>query len=213
MRAKKSSFFCFAAALLLSSPAMAKPLSYPGGWQTMAEISGDGYTLLNSYTLSPVFGIGLHNEYNRDMDYQMHSLYIANRLWRGNYPDAQANLYLQSGVGYARADGGDKEALAGYTGLLADWENRRFYTEYSNRFVDAGPIDKAFTQQARLGIAPYIGESGALHTWAILQFNHDPTGKDKFAVTPLVRFFKGSTMVEAGIRDDGKALFHVMHQF
>ncbi len=206
-------FICFGAVLVAPFSAIAKPLTYPGGWQTMAEASGDAFTLLNTYTLSPVLGIGLHNEYNRDSDYQMHSLHIANRLWRGNYPDAQANLFLQSGVGYARADGGNDESLAGYTGILADWENRRFYTEYSNRYVHAGSVDKAFSQQARVGVAPYIAESGALHTWLILQADHNPTGIDPFTVTPLVRLFQNTTMVEAGVRSDGEILFHVMQQF
>lgn len=201
-------------AFILSSPsADAKPLSYPGGWQTTVDLSGDEYSFLNTYTFSPVYGIGLHNEYNRDEDYQMHSLHLANRLWRGNYPDAQANLYLESGIGYARTDGGDEESAAAYTGILADWENRRFYTEYSNRYVHADDIHQEFTQSARVGVAPYIAESGALHTWLILQVDHKPRGDDHFTVTPLVRLFKEATMVEAGVRNDGEILFHVMHQF
>jgi hypothetical protein len=198
---------------LAASPAEAKPLSYPGGWQTRADFSGDGASLLNTYTLSPLYGIGLHNEYNREDDYQMHSLHLANRLWRGNYPDAQANLYLESGLGYARSDGGDEESAAAYTGILADWENRRFYTEYSNRYVHAGDVTEKFSHSARIGVAPYIAESGDLHSWLILQLDHTPKGDNHFTVTPLVRLFQASTMVEAGIRNDGKILFHVMHQF
>lgn len=196
-----------------SSGVWAKPLSYPGGWQSMVEGSGDAYMVLNSYTITPTFGLGLQNEYDREHDYQMHSLYMANRLWRGNYPDAQANLFLQSGLGYARADGGDEESGAGYTGLLADWENRRLYTEYQNRYVWAGDIGKEYTQKARIGVAPYVAEAGALHTWLILQVDHRPERDDHFTVTPLVRLFKGSTLGEAGISEDGEATFHIMHQF
>ncbi len=199
--------------VLTTSAAQAKPLTYPGGWQATLDLSGDGYSLLNTYTVSPVIGFGLHHEYNRSEDYQMHSLHMANRLWRGNYPDAQANLYLESGIGYARSDGGDDESAAGYTGILADWENRRIYTEYANRYVEAGDIDSGFSQRARLGVAPYIAESGSVHTWLILQIDHAPEAKDNFTVTPLVRLFKDSTMVEAGVRNDGEILFHVMHQF
>lgn len=190
----------------------AKPLTYPSGWQTMAEVTGSEFTLLNTYTMSPVFGVGVHNEYNRDDDYQMHSLHLANRLWRRNYPDAQANLYLQSGIGYAWADDGD-ESPAAYSGLLADWENRLIYAEYSNRYVHAGDVGRHFSQSARFGAAPYVAEAGALHTWLIVQLDHTPTADDTFTVTPLVRLFQNTTMVEAGIRNDGEILFHLMQQF
>ena len=200
-------------AILSPCAAFAKPLTYPGGWQTMAETSGDAFMLLNSYTITPTLGFGLQNEYDREGDYQMHSLTMINRLWRGNYPDAQANLFLHSGVGYARADGGDEESAAAYTGLLADWENRRLYTEYSNHYINAGDVNKEFTQRGRVGVAPYIGEAGDLHTWLIMQVDHHPERDDNFTVTPVVRFLKGSTMVEAGVNENGEGLFHLMHAF
>ena len=213
MRLKLLPFLTAGIAMLGGFAAEAKPLTYPGGWQTVAEGSGDAFMLLNSYTITPTFGLGLQNEYDRDADYQMHSLAITSRLWRGNYPDSQANLFLLSGVGYARADGGTDESPAAYTGILADWEDRRFYTEYQNRYVHAGDVHKEFTQKARLGIAPYVAEAGALHTWLILQVDHKPAADDHFKVTPLVRMFKGSTMIEAGISEDAEPLFHFMYQF
>jgi len=208
-----STILCLTIAAGAVNPALAKPLTYPGGWQTMAEASGERFTLLNSYTITPRFGVGLHHEYDRDADYQMHSLHMTNLLWRGNYPDSQGNLFLQSGLGYARTDGGDEQSGAAYTGILADWEDRRIYTEYSNRYIHAGDVDTQFTQQARLGIAPYIAEAGELHTWLILQVDHSPEKDDNFTVTPLVRMFKNTTMIEAGADEDGKILLHFMHQF
>ena len=196
-----------------STAALAKPLTYPGGWQSVAEASGDAFMLRNSYTITPTFGLGVQNEYDREGDYQMHSVVMLNRLWRGNYPDAQANLFLESGVGYARADGGSDESAAAFTGILADWENRRLYTEYSNRYIHAGDVNTEFTQRGRVGVAPYLGEAGDLHTWLIMQVDHHPARDDNFTVTPVVRFLKGSTMVEAGINENGEGLFHLMHAF
>lgn len=212
MRLKYFTITALTASLALICSAQAKPLTYPGGWQTTAEVTGDMVSLLNTYTITPKWGVGLHNEYDREMDYQMHSLHVTHLLWRGNYPDAQANLFLQGGAGYARSDEG-ADSVAGYAGLLADWENRRFYTEYSNRYVHAGGIDKKFTQQARIGVAPYVAEAGSLHTWLILQADHTPTNDDTFSITPVVRVFKKSTMVEAGVRDDGQVMLHLMHAF
>ncbi len=213
MNLKYLPFLTVGMALLGGVPAGAKPLSYPGGWQTTIEGSGETYMLLNSYTITPTLGLGLQNEYDHEIDYQLHSLAITNRLWRGNYPDSQANLFLLSGIGYARADGGGNEAAAAYTGILADWEDRRFYTEYQNRYIHAGDVNREYTQKARIGVAPYIAESGALHTWLILQVDHKPEADDPIKVTPIVRLFQGSTMIEAGINEDAEPLFHFMYQF
>ena len=213
MSLKLLPFLTAGMALLGGFSVEAKPLTYPGGWQTTAEASGDAFMLLNSYTITPTFGLGLQNEYDREADYQMHSLSITHRLWRGNSPDSQGNLFLLSGAGYARADGGTAESPAAYTGILADWEDRRIYTEYQNRYVHAGDVNREYTQKARIGVAPYIAESGALHTWLILQVDHKPKADDPIKVTPLVRLFQGSTMIEAGINEDAEPLFHFMYQF
>jgi hypothetical protein len=123
---------------------------------------------------------------------------------------------LQSGAGIAYSDTGDFDdeiQPAIFTGILADWENRRIFTSYENRVTDAGDIDHHFMQAARVGIAPYIGEYGDLHTWLMLEIEHHPTSDDKITLTPLVRLFKGTNLVEAGMSNHGELLFNWMHQF
>ena len=164
------------------------------------------------YTVTPTLAFGFRSEYDRDDKYQVHSLTMNNRLWRGNYPDAQANIYLMSGIGGAIKDKSGDTSAAAFTGLETDWENRRFLTAYENKIV-YGKIDKEFTQSARLGIAPYIGEAGDLHTWLMLQVDHRPENDDKLTVTPLVRLFKGGDLAEAGISNKGTFLFNYTHQF
>ncbi len=139
-----------------------------------------------------------------------------NLLKRWNKPDSQANLYLKSGVGAAYSDHGafDHETEpAFYTGLAADWEDRRFFTSYENRFTEAGDIDDFFMQSARVGVAPYIGEYGDIHTWLMLQVDHQPEAEDKVTVTPLVRFFKGVHLVEAGMNNNGELLFNYVIRY
>ncbi len=198
---------------LLPHCAQARPVSYPGGWMLMAQNDGDRNALELDYTFTPVFALGLRNEYDRADRYQIHSLALNNRLWRKNFPDAQANVFLMSGIGYAFENGGSDSSPAAYTGIEADWENRRFYTNYENKFTYAGTIDSEFSQSARIGVAPYIAEAGALHTWLMLQADHRPEGGQHFTLTPLVRLFKDAHLAEAGISTDGKILFNYTHQF
>lgn len=165
------------------------------------------------YTFTPTLALGVRSEYDRDDRYQILSFTMNNRLWRGNYPDAQANLYLLSGIGYAFDNGSNESSPAAFTGIEADWENRRFFTSYENKITYAGEVDKKFSQSARVGVAPYVAEAGALHTWFMLQADHRPESDDVFTVTPLVRFFKGTHLLEAGMSNTGTVLFNYTHQF
>lgn len=179
----------------------------------MIQNGGSRNTVSLDYTFTPTLALGLRSEYDRMDRHQIHTLTMNNRLWRGNYPDAQANLYLLSGIGYAFDNGTHETSPAVFSGIEADWENRRFFTSYENKITYAGDVDKKFSQSARIGLAPYIAEAGALHTWFMLQADHRPESDKEFTVTPLVRFFKGTNLVEAGFSSDGSVLFNYTHQF
>ncbi len=209
---KKTAFLCMLL-LLQAGTAFARPVSYPDGFMLMLHNDGTQHGMELSYTVTPRTAFGLHSLYDTAGDYQMHTATMNNLLWRGNYPDAQANLFLMTGIGYAQTDGAKEQSVAGHIGIEADWENRRFYTLYENRYLAAGDVDRQFSQKARLGVAPYIGESGALHTWLILQAEHTPAMDDPFTITPIIRLFKDTNLVEAGISDNGDILFNWTHQF
>lgn len=204
----------FAGTSLFIGPALAgKPVSYPGGWSSMITTNADAHALQLLYSPTAKYSVGYGLEYWRDNDYAIHALQINNLLKRWNMPDAQANLYLKSGVGIATSDEGDFDGEtdpAAFTGVLADWENRRLFISYENRYTEAGNIDDFFMQSARVGVAPYIGDYGDLHTWLMLEASHTPEDDDTVSVTPLVRFFKGNHLVEAGASNRGDVMFHWM---
>ncbi len=191
--------------------ANARPVSYPEGWTSMLMNNGDRNALHLHYSPTAKYSIGYKFEYWREDEYSINAIQVNNLLKRWNAKEWQANLYLKSGLGFAHSDKGnfDNEiGIAGFTGIGADWENRRFFTSYENRYTKAGEFDKFYMQSARIGIAPYIGDYGDLHTWLILDAEHKPTAADKFTITPTVRLFKGSHMVETGISDQGDFLFN-----
>ena len=196
---------------LFALPAQARPVSYPDGWTLMTMNDGERNMLHLNHTFTPSLALGYSAEYWREDKFQLHALQMNNLLKRWNNPGSQANLYLQSGIGaaYSNKQPFDRDwRPAAFTGLAADWENRRFYTSYENRFTWAEDIASAFMQQARIGIAPYIGDYGDLHSWLILQVNHSPEASDPVTVSPIVRLFKGDHLAEAGISNKGDVTFN-----
>jgi hypothetical protein len=204
-------FFVFIAVLLITMPAQARPISYPGGWTAMTMNDSDENSAYILYTPDPHYSFGWQHEYTRGSGSHADFLQLNNLLHRWNNPASQANLYLESGIGVAY-DSDDTEPAA-YTGLSADWETRRWYLSYGNKFAYAGDIDRAASHEARIGVAPYVANYGSLHTWLMLQADYDAGNNDSLSLTPLVRMFKATTMVEAGVNLDGGVLFHLMHTF
>lgn len=205
---------CLAAvALALATlPAQARPVSYPGGWTAMQMHDADATTLHLHYSPTVNYSVGYKAEYWRDGDWQFHGLQLNNLLKRWNMPGAQANAYLKTGLGAALK--GDDQTAAGFAGLAADWETRRYFTSYENRYTEAGgAVEGFFMQKARLGIAPYIGDYGVLHTWLMLQVVHMPERDDPVTVTPMVRLFKDVYMAEFGISHRGDVMANMVIRF
>ncbi len=198
--------FLFLLTLVLASPAMARPVSYADGWMFMTMNDGgtNGAALL--YSPSSTFAFGPFLEHERDTDGELAGLQFNYLAKRWNNPDSQANFYILSGLGIARNE--HDASPSGYIGMEADWEDRRFFTSYENRYTHAQGVREEFQQRARIGIAPYVAEYGGLHTWLMLQADHQPKDHDNFTVTPLIRVFKGAYLGEAGISDSGKILFN-----
>ena len=201
---------------LVIPTADARPVSYPGGWTLMLMNNGDVNSAHAHYSLTAKTSVGYKFEYWRDRDFTLNAVQMNNLLKRWNEKDSQANLYLKSGVGIAHSNGGPKDgetSAAGFTGIAADWENRRFFTSYENRYTEAGEIDDFFMQSARVGWAPYEGDYGDVHTWIMLQAEHTPESEHNFTVTPLVRVFKDVHLFEAGMSTRGEVLFNYVFRY
>ncbi len=209
-------FYISALFIGFASSAMARPVSYPDGWTFMQMNDAMSNAVHVHYSPTAKYSIGYKGEYFRDDEWQFHGLQLNNLLKRWNQPESQANFYVKSGLGLAYSDqnGFDYETeAAGFVGIATDWENRRFFTSYENRAIYAGDINKEFSQKARVGVAPYIGDYGDVHTWLMLQVDHIPTAEDELTVTPLVRFFKGPSLLESGVNNKGNVLFNFVYRF
>lgn len=201
---------------LLPSHAMARPVSYPGGWTGMTVNDGDKNSAHIHYSPTADMSIGYKFEYWRDKEMTLNAVQMNNLLKRWNKKDSQANLYLKSGIGIAHSDYGPwngKVSGAAFTGLATDWEDRRYFASYSNRYTEAGAIDDFFTQSARVGWAPYEGDYGDLHTWLMVQVDHKPEAQDHVTITPMVRLFKDVHLMEAGMSNHGELLFNYIIRY
>jgi len=196
--------------------AQARPVSYPGGWTIMQTNDTNSNNLHVHYSPTAKYSVGYKGEYHRDEQWQFHGMqlnYLAKRI---NKPKSQANFYLKSAVGAAYSDYGQLNSeteAAGFAGIAMDWETRRYFTSYENRLTYAGDIEKSFAQKARVGIAPYIGDYGDLHTWLMLEVDHSPKRDDEVVYTPMVRFFKGVYLFEAGVSSNEDILFNAIIRF
>ncbi len=200
-------------ASVVSLSAYARPVSYPGGWTVMQMHDADRTSLHVHY--SPTFkkSIGVRYENQQDDNSHLGGLQVNHLLGRINKKGSQANFYLKTFAGIS-----SKEADIDPAGSLAfatDWETRRHFVSYEAHVEAVATKGSSFHQTGRVGIAPYIGDYGDLHTWLMLQVDHRPDDIDEtFTATPLVRFFKGRDMLEAGVQlDTGKAMLNYIHRF
>jgi hypothetical protein len=175
-------------------------VSYTGGWTIIEESDRQASSALVHYTPAPSWSIGLRTEVNRDNDYAIYSVHptLLAKRWFGK--DYQGNLYFHGGIGVASGVDGNplRDETAVYGGIMADWETRSLFAGYRSRYLDAGHFGDQFMHAARVGYAPYEGDSGDLHTWLMLEIDHRPEEEDPITATPLVRLFKGPLLLEVG---------------
>ncbi len=205
--------FTLAAFLPQIHGAWGRPVSHKGGWTVMQMHNAMNTSVHLHYSPSARHSVGLRGFHARGRDtiglvFQLNSL-----LKRLNRSHSQANLYLKLAAGGALKNGDLSPAV--FAGISADWENRRFFVRYENRARSLGRFDKRFWQSGRVGIAPYVADYGSLHTWIMTEITYCPTANcaNKTEITPLVRFFKGASLLEVGYGSKGNFLLNFIRRF
>ncbi len=189
-----------------TTPARGRPVSYQGGWTIIEQTDRQSTALWAHYTVNPKLSLGYRVEWDRPADVIFNGVQATTLVKRWFGEDFQANLYGFAGLGVATGIDDNPAGVnpAAFVGVLADWETRRWFVSYRARGFEAGDVDGSFFQAGRLGFAPYIGDAGDLHSWIMVEVDHRPDNAVPFDVTPLLRFFKGSALLELGwsVKDD-----------
>ncbi len=173
--------------------AEARPVSYPGGWTVITEHDSGNNNALVHYTINRFTSVGYRLDHDRETDRTFHGIQMNNLLKRWNNPDSQANIYLKTAAGLRAGE------AEGFAGLQADWEDRRWMIMYENMGMISGEGEqRKFHQNFGLGVAPYVAEFGALHTWVMFHAMHEPESDKNWQFVPMLRFFKGPVLVGAG---------------
>ena len=64
----------------------------------------------------------------------------------------------------------------------------------------------------QLGVAPYLGEYGDLHTWLMLKSKKD-SHLEGWSTYPVLKFFKGNLLLEVGYDREIEWDSHIMYRF
>jgi len=200
--------------------AEARPVSYPDGWTVMLRNDADQNSAHVHYTVDMNHSIGLRVRYDREGDFTFTGAQVNRLVKRWNKPDSQANVYGRLGLGYVSDNYDISEArlerdgdAALFIGASADWETRRYFVSAAVEHWENGRFGEFSSFHSRLGIAPYVANTGALHTWFMIEGHHRPESQDNLGASALLRFFKGPALVEVGVDNKGEPLLNYIHRF
>lgn len=193
----------------------AKPVSYVDGVMLMQENDETGHTISTDYTLTPDYAVGWYDKWEENeksgKNFSVHGPEFNTLIKRWNLVDGQGNIFNSTGAGLAVGNG--KTLSSAWTSFLVDYETRRIFSSYEVRGMLADSIDKSIWQRARIGFAPYKAGYDDIATWLMFQVDDHPTKTDTFVVTPLVRFFYKTTLLEAGYSSNHHIMFNWELQF
>ena len=172
------------------------------------------------YTFDTQHSIGLRVRYDRDADLVFTGAQLNRLIKRWNKPDSQANIYGRVAIGQVndehdeaelRSKRGSDAAL--FLGVSGDWETRKYFISGAAEHWDYGRFGSSTIYHARAGFAPYVANTGALHTWLMTDVRHRPNANDPLTAIALARFFKGPGLLEVGIDTQGQPLLSYVHRF
>lgn len=182
----------------------ARPISYSGGSTVMLQSNEMQNSTYYHYSPTYKFSLGVEQVKDKYFDVNYSYFRLTYLLNRKNTKHSQRNLYLQSGL--------SSEGLDHYFyGVHGDWETRRLFSGFGYKETQTEKLDYA-EQYLQLGIAPYIGEYGDLHTWLMIKSKHNELMGD-WNTYPVLKFFKGNALMEVGYADTSEWDIHFMYRF
>jgi len=204
------------AGLAFASPVPAHPVTFPGNLMGMGEVDRNWQDFNAWYTFAPKHAIGpgymAFRAEDDSREREIPNLHYNYRAARWNWRDAQANVYLQIGIGDARGNDFSGSQTVALPGLQADYETRRVYFAYRWHGVRGGPVKHVFNN-AQAGFAFYEGEYDEWTPWLILDVRKMSNLDMDTELTPTLRLIHKSLFFEAGAVDGKRLRLNVMYNF
>ena len=190
--------------ILTSLYCHSRPISYSEGFTLMSLSDNYKDSIYFHYSPSFKYSVGvevLKDDYFNDEFSYFRFTYLLNRK---NTQRSQRNFYFQSG---ANPDDTDQH----FFGLHGDWETRRWFVGfgYKEVFNDTQDFTEKYLQ---LGLAPYLGKYGDLHTWLMIKTKKNSLGNG-WSTLPVIKFFKGDFLIELGYNTKTRTDAHIMYRF
>ena len=183
----------------------ARPISYSGGTTIMYKSDTFNDSIYLHYSPTYKYSIGLErakNKFYKNTENYFRFTYLVNRK---NTDISQRNLYFQSGVLVDDADGF-------FYGMHGDWETRRWFSGFGYKDTK-NTFGQDYTDQyIQLGVAPYVGDYGDLHTWIMIKTKKNSLTNTQ-STYPELKFFKGPALVKFGYSDKTEWDLHLMYRF
>ena len=190
--------------LLVASTSMSRPISYVGGHTLMANSGAQSDNIYWHYTPNIKYSLGLDYQKDKISGEAFPSARLTYLINRKNTATSQRNLYVKAGFGLDSRDNH-------FYSLSGDWETRRLFGGFSAKQVSGIGYD-LFEQRVKLGVAPYLGAYGDLHTWLMIESKKNDLD-NKRVTYPVMRFFKGGALIEGGYHEKTDWDIHLMYRF
>ncbi len=204
------------AALLAPPAALAHPVTFPENVMVMGEVDRNWqdfnawYTFTTKQAVGPGY-MGFRSE-DGSRKREIPNVHYNYRAARWNWPDAQANIYLQAGLGSATGNDFSGSRTVFLPGFQADYETRRIYTAARWHAIQGGPVNHT-SRNLQAGFAFYAGEYDDWSPWFILDVRKMSNLGMDTEVTPTLRLVHKNLFLEAGTVDGKRARLNVMFNF
>jgi hypothetical protein len=208
-----------AASLAAVVPALAKPIAFADGTTVMAEYgAGTMEEVQLFYAPKRWFSAGAghlsldsHVEAGRTRSITYARVNVLAKRW--NLPAAQGNVFGWGGLGSASSSEQRESELSWNAGAQVDYETRRIYTSLRFDLHESETFSHRI-DTLQLGIAPYEHDYDDAALWFVVQARQSTGGLfDGTETAFLLRLFKGSAWIEAGVTTDGMLQAMAMYNF
>ena len=211
---------CAGTCLLISCLAAveAKPIAFADGTTVMGEYGAGTMVEVQAF-YAPTYRYSIGgghlslnsdvNDHTRDITYARVN-YLPKR-W--NLEAAQANIFAWGSVGRAHIGETGDNVFAWNVGGQFDYETRRLYASVRTDLHESSEYSHRI-DTLQIGFAPYPHDYEKLATWLVIQGRNYTGGLyDGLEWAALIRLFKRSSWLDAGVTLDGKPQVMLMFNF